>query len=836
MRKYYSQKLSILILGISSNVIAGDYFDPSMLAGDVGDYEGVDLSVFSNPGGGIEGEREVSVYVNDTFYNRSSLKFINNGSTGVLEPGFPSGFFDRILASEYNALLNESNVSTEAFIKAVPYSEVKFDEGNSRLDISIPQAYLKGTTQLKSMPDTWEHGIPAIIADYRLSGSSNRNEYTSSYNLFSSSNLGLNFHEWRLRTLLNYSYYSSESKYGKKTKKDTLDFYSSYIERDIGALRSTMRAGELSIQGKILDSFNYVGGTIYSNDEMLNDNLRSYTPTIRGIANSQAIVTVKQKDRIVLQENVPPGPFELKDFVLTGYSGDLLVHIKESDGQEHSFIQPFSTLPEMKRDGVSNYSFSFGRYDNRGSKKYYQDNGFIFSSWSRGFGYGMTLFGDTLHSDGYNFLGMGSTLSLGELGAISGDISISRAKKNDEQHIGQSYGFKYSKNKIDTGTTLTLATYRYSTEDFYSFSDYVSKQDTIYNMWSNKLKNRISLNLNQSLGNYGSLSLMASRQNYWSTGQVNESISLAHNLGFNGVYISTSFSLDQVSGLNVNQKNNKSFGIYATIPVNTLLGKNSWSSSSLSYNMTKNANSINNNVNLTGTIPDTKAQYRVSHGWGNNGVSSSNALSLNWSGDYINSSVGYTWSGNVRTLDYSASGSAIVYPWGIAMGSDSVMNGASIVDTQGVSGVKVRQGGKTSSLGTALVSSLQPYTENRVDLDPQDLPDDIVIGNLSKSFIPSNGAVIHLKYDVFKGKQVVFNLKKRDGSSLPFGTIVSLAGRKTDNTGIVDDEGRVYLAGVPDQGTLQASYGKNKTCDISFNLSDKYTKNTPIIEYDGFCK
>lgn len=833
MRKYYPQKLSILILGISPNVIAGDYFDPSMLENGVGNYEDFDISVFSNPGGGIEGEREVSIYVNDTFYDRSSLRFINNASTGVLEPEFPSDFFERILLSEYNSFVNENIVSTENLLKAIPYSEVKFDEGNSRLDISIPQAHIKGTTQLKSMPDKWDHGIPAIITDYRLSGSANKNEYASSYNLFYSSNLGFNFNEWRFRTLLNYSYYSSDLIYGEKIKNDSLNFYNSYVERDIVFLRSTLRAGELSTQGKILDSFNYIGGSIYNNDEMLNDNLRHYTPTIRGIANSQAVVTVKQKDRIVLQENVPAGPFELKDFSLTGYSGDLLVHIKESDGQEHSFIQPFSTLPEMKREGVSDYSFSFGRYDNRGAEEYYQDNAFISASWSRGFGNGITLFGETLYSNGYNSLGMGSTFSLGEFGAISGDVSISRAKKNKDMHIGQSYGFKYSKNKIDTGTTLTLATYRYSTEDFYTFSDYVSKQDSIYNIWSNKLKNRVSLSLNQSLGEYGSLSLTASRQSYWSTAQINDSMSLVHNFGFNGVYISTSFSLDQVSRLGSYQGNNKTFGIYTSIPVSTLLGSNNRSYSSLSYNMTKNKDSINNNMTLTGLIPDTKVGYRVSRGWGNNRVSS-NALSLNWNGDYINSTLGYTWSGNVKNVDYSMSGSAIVYPWGIAMGPGSVINGAAIVDTQGVSGVKLRQGGKTSFLGTALVSSLQPYSENHVDLDPQDLPDDVAIGNLSKSFIPSKGAVIHLKYNVFKGKQVIFKLKKANGSSLPFGSIVSIIGRD-DNTGIVDDDGKVYLAGVPEQGTLRASYGKNKTCDLSFNMNNKSDKRA-IIEYEGVCK
>ncbi|HHH7531542.1 TPA: fimbria/pilus outer membrane usher protein, partial [Escherichia coli] len=145
----------------------------------------------------------------------------------------------------------------------------------------------------------------------------------------------------------------------------------------------------------ILDSVSFRGVRLYSNDDMLNSRLRNYAPSIRGFARTQAVVVVTQNGRQVYQTNVPAGPFELNDFSISGYSGDLVVTVRESDGSEHSFIQPFSTLPEMKREGVSGFELSAGRYDNSGSEEYYDAPSFMYGAWSRGFAGGITVFGET---------------------------------------------------------------------------------------------------------------------------------------------------------------------------------------------------------------------------------------------------------------------------------------------------------------------------------------------------------------------------------------------------------------------------------------------------------
>lgn len=83
----------------------------------------------------------------------------------------------------------------------------------------------------------------------------------------------------------------------------------------------------------------------------------------------------------------------------------------------------------------------------------------------------------------------------------------------------------------------------------------------------------------------------------------------------------------------------------------------------------------------------------------------------------------------------------------------------------------------------------------------------------------------------------MFTLKRPDGSVLPFGTVVSLDGMPSgkENTGIVGDEGRVYLAGVPEKGRLTVSSG-GKQCHADFILSQDKKRTGPVTETAAVCR
>ncbi|EOC3340566.1 fimbria/pilus outer membrane usher protein [Escherichia coli] len=834
MHKYQILMISFFVL--CAETFAEDYFNPSLLATDIIGEGNIDLSAFSRPGGGMEGEREVTIYVNNNFYSRRTLVFKNTSDKGLL-PEFTPGFFDNLVSGD--VLVSEKNkiISSSDFLKKVPYSDINFDQGMSRVNVSIPQAYLGDGAKLISSPDTWEYGVPAFLLDYNISGNRNASGNNDSRSLYISSQMGVNLMKWHLRTSSSYSNYKTNSVWGG-ARSERNSFYNTYAERDISSLRAVLRLGEISTRGLILDSVPFRGVKLSSSDDMLEARLRNYTPTVRGMARSQAVVTITQNGRQVYQTNVPAGPFELNDFYLSGYSGDMQVTVREADGSEHSFLQPYSTLPEMKREGISGFEISVGRYDNNGAEHYYDAESFVYGNWSRGFARGVTFFGETLQAEKYQSLGVGSTLSLGRLGASSADISLSRVDKYGAIRGGQSYGFKYSKSQIETGTTLTLATYRYSTEHFYTFRDFVSKTDTARYVWENKLKNRMTLSLSQSLGEYGYLSASASKQDYWTSREVSRNYALTHSFNWNDIYLSTTLSMDDQRGREAGDLSNKQAGLYVTVPLNKfLLGIDS-TGSSLTWSTSHADHNVRNSVTLNGKMPESDVRYRVGGSWGNGNTEGSRTVSVSWSGDYVSTSLGYARTGKYRTLDYNMSGAAVMYPWGIAMGNNSVTgDGAIVVETPGAKGVRTSTGYRTSWLGTSLVSSPRKYTENRIDLYPDGLPDDTVLGETSKTTVPVKGAVVVLDYTVFRGRQVVFTLRQSNGKPLPFGTVVTLDGvsRGKENSGIVGEEGRVYMAGMPEKGTLTATWGQDKSCSVPFRINQHKTEAV-ISEIHGVCR
>ncbi|EFO3948436.1 fimbrial biogenesis outer membrane usher protein [Escherichia coli] len=828
LKTYQYKTLALICLFINKSAFCyDDYFDTSLLVSDVIGKD-TDLAVFMRKGGGLEGEQNVSIYINDNYYSKASLYF-RNSDKGLL-PDFPVNFWDGLLQDKYIPESSGGVLTSSEFIKNVPHSEILFRQDTARVDIKIPQAYLGKLTQLKSSPDTWDDGVPAFLLDYNISGYHSNTDNISTEALYASTIFGVNLGSWRLRSSGYYNNNQIKGDGMKSNHRVDTSIYDYRAERDIRSLRASLRLGQAYTGGMILDSIPFTGMRIYSNSDMLNSRLQNYSPVVRGFANSQAVVTITQNGRTVYQTNVPAGPFELNDFSISGYSGDLTVTVKESDGSEHGFIQPFSKLPEMKREGVSDFELSAGLYGQNGSTGY-DDVPFIYGAWSQGFPYGVTFFGELVAADNYQSVGAGSTLSLGRLGAASADISVSRAEKYGELLTGQSYGFKYSKSQVETGSTVTLAAYRYSTKDFWQLRDFASISNNASNY---RQKNRMSVSLSQSLGEYGSLSLNASQQNYWNNNNTNRSASLSHSFNWENISFSTNFSIDKTLG-NDNESYNKQLSLYVSVPFSKLVREHS---GTLSFSSTKNNHSIRNSTSLSGTIPDTRLGYRVGGSWGNAQISSGHNASLTWNSDAIRSAVGYTRNGSGKTFDYSLSGGAVAYPGGIAYGQDSVTErGAIILDTGGISGIKHNRGGKTLWPGTALISSPQLYTNNRVELKYDDLPDNIVLGNTSASSIPVKGAVTVLDFTVYRGAQVVFTIKRHDGSYPSFGTIVSLEGHndKIENTGIIGENGRVYMPGIPEKGKLKMMSSQG-VCYADFNLEPNVINGGSIAEVETVCR
>ena len=129
------------------------------------------------------------------------------------------------------------------------------------------------------------------------------------------------------------------------------------------------------------------------------------------------------------------------------------------------------------------------------------------------------------------------------LGAVSFDVTQSQAEiPDDKTYRGQSYRVSWNKFFVPTDTSLNIAAYRYSTQDYLGLSDALSIiDDAEYNTSNNarsmnnfsRMKNQFTISLNQSLKsdniNYGSLYLTGSWADYWVTNDSRSSFSAGYS-------------------------------------------------------------------------------------------------------------------------------------------------------------------------------------------------------------------------------------------------------------------------------------------------------------------
>ncbi len=140
------------------------------------------------------------------------------------------------------------------------------------------------------------------------------------------------------------------------------DTQSTWLQRDVRSLKSLLRIGDTYTTGDVFDSIQFRGVQLMSDDEMLPDSQRGFAPTIRGVAHSNAKVTVSQHGYVIYETFVSPGAFAISDLYPTSQSGDLEVKVTESNGAVRTFTQPYSAVPYMLREGRGKFSLSAGRY------------------------------------------------------------------------------------------------------------------------------------------------------------------------------------------------------------------------------------------------------------------------------------------------------------------------------------------------------------------------------------------------------------------------------------------------------------------------------------------
>lgn len=842
---------------------SGLYFPPEFWGADAD--ATADLNIFQTYGSQRPGDYLVEVFLNDRSQGQQTLTFKkreeqteqqrskdNTGLSVCLTRNILASLGVKVtLFPKLNSLEETECVTPE---KVIPDAFTRFDFTKMQLFISIPQASLHNQARGYIDPSLWDEGINAALLNYNFSGGNTFAGKSDSDNYFLNLNSGINLGAWRLRDFRTWSYYSN-----KYQTQHSWQRLKTYVERSVIPLRSNLVIGESSTSNQIFDSLGFKGISLSTNDNMYPDTMRGFAPVIRGVADSNAQVLVRQNGYSIYQTNVSPGAFEITDLYPMYSSGDLEVSVKEASGNTHVFTVPYSSVPLLQREGRMTYSITAGRFT--GNSDRYNDPAFGEATLLWGLPNNVTLYGGAQYSDKYLAEQLGLGINMGAIGALSADVTHADSTLADgSSHKGQSVRFLYAHSFNPTGTNLRLTGYRYSTKGFHTLDETALKtmsgrlydhdeydeygnrvKDTYsdyYNLYNTK-RARLEANISQSLGTAGSLYITGVKQTYWNSGSSNTSLQSGYSSTLGPVNYSLSYSFNKQKNEGNPSWTDKVFNLSLSVPLDQLF---SWKKESRSVHATfygshDNHGNLSQQAGLSGTaLEGNTLNWNVSQGYSHSGNGGKRGgtgnAGLNHRGGYGNSSLGYSYSDDYQRVNYGMSGALIAHRNGITQGQQ-VNESAVLVAAPGTNGANVKgaTGVTTDWRGYAIKPYATAYRENSVSLDTSTLDDKTEIDSGVARVVPTKGAIVRASFDVRRGHRAIMNLT-RNGKPLPFGAMVT----SDKVSGIVGDGGQVYLSGLQDEGYLTAKWGEHQhqQCMINYRISGK-DQDAAIAKINAAC-
>lgn len=825
-------QIAMLMSGTGLANAAG-YFNPALLEIDNPNQGNADLSIFEDGAVQPPGTYRVDIYLNGMEVDSRDVKFVlatDASGKQSLQPclsgellqnmGVRLGMFRSLKASDECA----------DFTGAIAKSSADFRFNQQRLDLSIPQAALSSQARGYVSPDKWDSGIPALLMNYSFSGantdarnSDGSDSDTYYLNLRSGANLGA----WRLR---NYSTWNRDSK-----GNEHWDSINTYLQRDIQVLRAQLTLGDSNSPTDIFDTVPFRGVQLASDDDMLPDSMKGYSPVVRGIAQSNAQVTIRQNGYVIYQSYVPAGAFAISDLYPTAGSGDLNVTIKEADGTERTMVVPFASVPVLQREGHLKYSITSGQY--RSYNDDVEKTMFTQGTAIYGLPHGVTIYGGAQAASKYQSLAMGFGKNLGIIGALSADITQAWTKQEHmAKDSGQSYRLRYGKSFVETGTNFSLASYRYSTSGFYTLQEALDSYAGGNNYSSDHKKSRAELTLSQNLWKEGgALSLNLVKEEYWNNNRSTESAGVGYNNSWKGIAYGINYTYNR-NGLD--SRNKRTYYTDQIVAVNVSVSLDQWLPGSYAtYNLNSSENgNTSQNIGLSGTaLPDNNLNYSISQGYTSQGEGANGYASADYKGGYGEVNVGYGYDRSQRRMDYGLQGGILLHENGVTL-SQPLSETVALVKAPGADDVSITSntGVKTDWRGYAVVPYVTAYRRNQISLDTATLPDDVDMTLTSASVIPTRGAVVRADFNPNVGQRALMTLIRANGEAVPFGATVSREDDKKNGGSIVGDGGQVYLSGMSDSGTLKVTWGSraDQTCRVSYSLS-----TTPGIQLiNGDCR
>ena len=771
------------------------------------------------------GKIDVNVYRNNAPVTNTNLLFTEPVAGGEARPCLNSQLFMQLgvkpdaISAAGQQLLEQGKLEPQpktgplsAADKACLYMEdwvvdatAKYNPGELRVDLSIPQAFLAKDATWAVPPGMLTRGENAGFINYNLNHYATQGENSNFLYL----NSGFNIQGWQVRQ----SSYLSRSSNGLGMTAQQYGAGQLFVSRPLIDWKSKLSAGEINSQSPIIGAVPMLGIQLASEEGLMSMEERFYRPKVRGVARTNALVQVSQNGAVFFEQTMPPGPFELTDLNPPSAVGNLTVQIKEADGRMETFAVPYTQTAGKLNPGSSIYSLSVGKYRTNSAQVAIP---VVQASLRYGLNNHVTPSLELLVASNYVSAGLEMAFN-----STWGSTGVRRT-----QSQGRGVGTIQASGSL---TSVNYSAPAWGPLQFYGGFNHQSlgyvapiSALTTANLDPYSLDN-LKTSAYASLGigfeRMGSVGVSVVNQNTWANNQYNYQYQL--NYGTNVGKVSLSAYLSKSTNAN-GSPDIQSIGLSASVPldmfgspVSVRAGYNQYGSSPATQSISASGGFLEDhhaNYNLTrtqnGSVGYSSASLGYQHPWGSLGasLSASNANASLQAG-------------------LSANGGLVLHQGGLIL-APTLGHTFAIVEVPkgegaGVMGSRAR----INSAGYGVVPYLSPYFLNDVQVTLEGASPDLEVDNASQKIAPVEGSIVRLKFNATSGRPLLLQLTASNGARIPIGATVTDS--KGNEVGTVGQGGRALVRVQTSKDTLSVQWGDEagETCQTTYQLDDKLVAN-----------
>lgn len=553
------------------------------------------------------------------------------------------------------------------------------------------------------------------------------------------------------------------------------------------------------------------GGISWQSNFGTQPNYTTYPlPVATGVASVPTSIQLYANNMLISNQRITPGPFTIDNIPVVNGAGTLNVASTNVLGQQVVTLIPYYVSSSLLKPGLQNFSYQLGFVrENYGinSNLYGPLIGIV--SDAVGVTNHLTLEGDVQAMLDQQNYGGGFAYSLFDYLILSGAFAGSQNPLGNGVLV--QIGVEHQAMRgISYGGTVILTSPKYLQIAMPTNNPSPSTQiqafmgSTLFKIYSaglsfTEINNRnaqgsmnfISVNLSRNISKLMTLTLSGLTN---VTGVENHSLSLVLNMAFDTHYNLNFNDTDQGSMMGMPGYNQLITTFNKTLPQGPGYG----------YQL----QTTNYSKNYQGQHPD---DYQGTY-----------ALNT----DNVNVSASVANQGQLTSYQASANGAITYLDRGLYL-SPQVQGSFALAEIPELANTPIYYNnqlvGKTNANGNIIIPNLQPYTDNKITINPVQIPLDERIGATQMHTTPYAKQGVIVKFPISKIHPASFSLVQTNGSYVPVGTIVNLNDNSKDY--YVGYEGKVYVPELP-QGVnkLKAIWDKG-SCETTITIhGDEHAK------------